>query len=367
MDRTGGASLSSRGNLWARRHVLKGRGGFALGVSKVLRIHFTTADLIQTRVAAAADPFWEMVLSRRRLFEQDTALVLRPWVEQMRPQSGSSQLRPGLVALAALSPRGPYFPDFMTPAQAAAGFDAGMEAVLSTPRVRLSTEIARLATTSELPTWVRRMSDGEPEVLTALDKSLRAYYEGAIKPLDTQIQSRVDADRQRRGRDLLDGGIDQLLAGFAPTMRWRAPVLEVDYPVQRDLYLGGRGLRLVPSFFCRGTPVALADPELPPTLVYPIDHDSHWEIAGTKSLADLLGNTRATVLHAVDGGATTTELARRVATSLASVSRHTAVLREAGLIETQRRGAAVLHTLTPLGESLLSNERRPTAPSLLTA
>ncbi|WP_173132136.1 ArsR/SmtB family transcription factor [Kibdelosporangium persicum] len=292
---------------------------------------------------------------------------MRPWVEQMRPQSGSALLRPGLVALAALSPKGPYFPDFMTPGEAAGGFDSGMQAVLSTPKSRLSAEIAHLAASADVPAWVRRVADGEPEVLAALDQSLRSYYETAIKPLDTQIQSRVDADRQRRGRDLLDGGIDQLLTGFAPMMRWRAPVLEVDYPVTRDLYLEGRGLRLVPSFFCRGTPVALADPGLPPTLVYPIDHDSHWEIAGNKSLADLLGNTRATVLHAVDGGATTTELARRVATSLASVSRHTAVLREAGLIETQRRGAAVLHTLTPLGESLLSNDRRVAAPSLLTA
>nr|WP_042184510.1 winged helix-turn-helix domain-containing protein [Kibdelosporangium sp. MJ126-NF4]CEL16349.1 Putative regulatory protein [Kibdelosporangium sp. MJ126-NF4] len=334
----------------------------------MLRVFFTTADLIHTRVAASADPFWEMVLSRRRLFEQDTALVLRPWIEQTRPQSGSTMLRPGLVALAGLSPRGPYFPDFMTPAQSAEGFDAGMAAVLDTPPARLSAEINQLAATSEVPSWVRRVADGDREVIASVASSLRAYYEAAIKPMDQQIQSRVDADRQRRGRDLLDGGIDQLLAGFGPTMRWKAPVLEVDYPVRRDLHLNGRGLRLVPSFFCRGLPVALADPDLTPTLVYPIDHDTHWEIAGNKGLADLLGNTRATVLHSVDGGATTTELARRVTTSLASVSRHTAVLREAGLIETQRRGAAVLHTLTPLGESLLSNDnKRSFAPSLLTA
>src|SRR5438876_12229110 len=66
----------------------------------------------------------------------------------------------------------------------------------------------------------------------------------------------------------------------------------VRYPVHRDLRLDGRGLRLVPSFFCRGTPVALADPELPPTLVYPLDHSSHWELPGAKSLPDLLGHTR---------------------------------------------------------------------------
>jgi DNA-binding transcriptional ArsR family regulator len=333
----------------------------------VLRIHFTTADLLRTRVAAAADPFWEMVLSRRRLTERDTPLVMRPWVEQMRDQATSTVLRPGVTALVALSPRGRYFPDFLTPTEGAGGFDTGLAALLGTPRRRLVAEIARLAEHSLVPTWARRVADGEPEMLTALGEALRGYHDTAIKPLDTQIQSRVDADRSRRGRDLLDGGIDRLLAGFAPMMTWRAPVLEIQYPIDRDLHLDGRGLRLVPSFFCRSAPVALADPELPPTVVYPIDHTSHWEITGTKSLSDLIGHTRATVLHAVDVGATTTELARRVVTSLASVSRHTTVLREAGLIETQRRGAAVLHTLTPLGASLLANDKRTTSPSLLTA
>jgi DNA-binding transcriptional ArsR family regulator len=48
------------------------------------------------------------------------------------------------------------------------------------------------------------------------------------------------------------------------------------------------------------------------------------------------------------------QLARRVGVSAASVSQHTAVLREAGLIHTSRIGKAVLHTMTPLGTALLN-------------
>ena len=33
-----------------------------------------------------------------------------------------------------------------------------------------------------------------------------------------------------------------MLLGMRPLMRWRFPVLEVDYNVDRDLHLGGRGL-----------------------------------------------------------------------------------------------------------------------------
>ncbi|MFD1271279.1 hypothetical protein ACFQ51_02890 [Streptomyces kaempferi] len=53
-----------------------------------------------------------------------------------------------------------------------------------------------------------------------------------------------------RSRALLDGGTQALLEGLRPMARWNAPVLEVNYPVERDLYLDGRGLLLVPSYFC---------------------------------------------------------------------------------------------------------------------
>lgn len=146
-------------------------------------------------------------------------------------------------------------------------------------------------------------------------------------------------------------------------MQWRPPVLEVQHDVDRDLYLGGRGLRLVPSYFCQRVPVALADPDLHPTVVYPVNHGYAWKYdlaarrSSDRALATLLGSTRAAVLIAVDGGATTTELARRLGTSLSSVSRHTTVLRDAGLVTTCRQGLAVLHTMTPLGAALVRSNR----------
>ncbi len=70
-----------------------------------------------------------------------------------------------------------------------------------------------------------------------------------------------------------------------------------------------------------------------------------------------MGATRAAVFCAVGSGATTTQLANRLSTSLASVSRHTGVLRNAGLITTHRHGAAVVHALTPLGTSLLDQHQ----------
>jgi DNA-binding transcriptional ArsR family regulator len=182
----------------------------------------------------------------------------------------------------------------------------------------------------------------------------RDVESGTIRP-----GLRGQADRAYRARTLLDGGVHGLLSSLRPLMQWRPPVLEVQYPVHRDLHLDGRGLRLGPSYFCRSLPVALADPDLPPTLVYPVHHDDGWrhQPAGS-ALTALLGATRYAVLAAIGHGASTTELAGRLGVAPSSVSRHTSALRQAGILTTHRHGPSVLHTITPVGAALL---RRGTA------
>ena len=74
---------------------------------------------------------------------------------------------------------------------------------------------------------------------------------------------------------------------------------------------------------------------------------------GGAALAALVGRNRAAVLRTIANGCSTTELADRVGISLAAASQHASVLRDAGLITTQRQGSAVLHLITPLGAELL--------------
>ncbi|WP_209644884.1 ArsR/SmtB family transcription factor [Kibdelosporangium banguiense] len=64
------------------------------------------------------------------------------------------------------------------------------------------------------------------------------------------------------------------------------------------------------------------------------------------------------MLAAIREGATTTELAKRLGVAPSSVSRHTNVLREAGIIATYRQGSSVLHSATSLGIALLRANRR---------
>ncbi|MET9804334.1 winged helix-turn-helix domain-containing protein [Streptomyces sp. NPDC006368] len=330
----------------------------------MLRIHFTGADLAGVRMAARPDALWETVLSFHRLRDRRGAPVYGEWRSETRTRlNGETRL------LGALVPQRGYFPDFLTPPEGLHGLDTALEAVRATPPARIHTELALLGASrpgsAPLPGWAAGLAEGRPETFSRLLGALRGYHRAAVEPYWAYIQSQVEADRAVRGRALLDGGADELLASLPPTLRWRSPVLEADYPVDRDLHLDGRGLLLQPSFFCRGTPVVYRDPGLPPVLVYPVTHTDAQAAGepcgpgGASSLGRLVGHTRSEVLRAIGHGGTTSELARRAGVSLASASQHAGVLRDAGLVVTLRQGSSVLHTLTPLGAALLHGGAQP--------
>jgi DNA-binding transcriptional ArsR family regulator len=237
-----------------------------------------------------------------------------------------------------------------------------MEALRRTPATLLHRDLSRLASGRSLPTGADALARGEPRALDDLTGAMSRYRDLALGPYWERVQAAVDADRNRRARAMLDGGIEGLLTSLRPGVRWESGVLHIpDYPNSRELHLLGRGLLLVPSFFCAKTPVALVDPELPPVLVYPVDRLGGLVVDGTDgadtgrtALAALLGRTRAAVLAATDGGCSTGELARRLRISAAAASQHTTVLRNAGLLVSHRDRNTVLHTPTPLGRALLN-------------
>ncbi|WP_245718708.1 ArsR/SmtB family transcription factor [Micromonospora rhizosphaerae] len=317
-------------------------------------------------MAPAADPVWELVLSLHLLQGRSADPLMANWrrtvARGLHQDSASDRLR----LLFALNPPRGYFPDFLTPYQSLQGFEAGLEALRGMPAETLHRDLTVLAGENELPSSASALARGEPEVLRHLTDSMVQYQTLAITPYWPRIQAAVEADRTRRARALLDGGVEGLLTSLRPAMRWDAGVLEVlDYPDTRELHLDGRGLLLVPSFFCARTPVALLDPALPPVLVYPVDRLGGLlrepgrgagpvpDGTNREALAALLGRTRAAVLEATDQGSTTGEVARRLQISAAAASQHTTVLRNAGLLVSQRDRNTVLHTLTPLGRAML--------------
>jgi DNA-binding transcriptional ArsR family regulator len=322
-----------------------------------MRIHFSDVDLGRTRLALQIHHLWEVVGSVQVLRHREGGLFFDRWRGWVREcVRTDNRLRGVLEIVVDLAPHAARFPDLLTPVDELDDVEAAFEAVASTSRARLRAAITRLrAPTSRL----HHLTDGELRALRSMRAALHLYHRIVIHPHLDEIDTGLRVDSAGRMYTFLRDGVEGVLAGLEPFADWDYPVLSLDHSVDRDLHLGGQGLRLAPSYFCLRRPVALADPVSPPTLVFPIKPTSRLlDTDGTRSdpLNALLGLTRATILRSVLGGSTTTDLARRTQVSAATVSHHTAVLRDAGMIITRRHGTSATHLLTPLGLRMLAGD-----------
>ncbi|XUL85695.1 ArsR/SmtB family transcription factor [Streptomyces galilaeus] len=323
----------------------------------MLRIHFTSRDLQSIRVARQPHALWELVCGVCRLDSRQGALEFGHWRRSVRdrlavdPRAGRA-----LSPLRTLIPPVGYIPDFLTPSVTGGGLAGGLDEVRATSRTRLTSELSRLAESRPLPSWVSTLDRPGTKALGALTRALELSCGTLLEPYWPRVQAAVGDDVDLRSRALLDGGTSALLNSLRPHARWHAPVLEVDYPVDRDLHLEGRGLLLVPSYFCWRRPTALADPTLGPVLVYPVAKQPLEIVRESRDgLERLLGRTRTVVLAhlARHGARTTSEVASAANIALPSASYQLGVLRDGGLIASHRDGQFVRHSATPLGLRLL--------------
>jgi DNA-binding transcriptional ArsR family regulator len=217
-----------------------------------------------------------------------------------------------------------------------------------------------------MPPWVRRLADGDRDHRRDLHAAMHVYHSEVVGPVWAELGEAFLDDRTQRGQALLDGGVDRLLSTLSPSIQWDSPVLTTSYPRERDLYLNGRGITLVPSSFCQRNPVSLIDPDLPPVLVYSLtgspghvgrsldakDTPGSLPAVVPEGLAALLGYSRAVALLALRHPCSTTELARRVGVSAGTASRHATALRAAGLVTSTRHRNLMVHHVTHLGRKL---------------
>ncbi|MFI7133938.1 ArsR/SmtB family transcription factor [Nonomuraea sp. NPDC050153] len=329
-----------------------------------LKIVFTPEDLVRVRIASRPDPMWEMVLSLHLLQARGGGTAMGSWRRQVRANLVSTglltEVRDVLIPLA---PAGPYFPDFLTPAEAQMGLEPGVEALVETPRRQIRHELNLLQTYYGLPPGLEDLARGDPRAIRDLGRVAASYCQVAFAPHMQQMEHAIGQERSALARHLADDGVEQMLDHLPPMIRWRPPVLEADYPARaahysREIHLRGRGLTLIPSYFCRTLPVALVDHGLPPVLVYPARRWSPPPITAHDPLVELLGKTRAETLRRIVAtpGCTTTELARLTGVSTANASKHANVLRQAGLITSTRQANLMLHRATTLGTELIRTQ-----------
>lgn len=329
----------------------------------MLRIYFTAEDIARTRLATAPDPLWELVLSVQMLRGQRGDLLFSGWRRQTANALRRHILGPDLRLLMQLCPEIGYFPDFLNPTEAMKGLDHGLEAVRRTPKAVLRRDMTFLAESKKrqgqpLSLRAAHLARGEAAALDALTRTMNDYYRLAISPHSRVIEKAVGHDRSSRLLAFTEGGVEALLRSMRPMLQWEAGELSVPQHRDQEIHLGGRGLTLIPSYFCVNQPMTMFDPDLPPVLIYPVPRSPETLASPDNrrrtALASLVGNTRAAMLEAIGDGGTTTELARKVGVSPASASEHAAIMRAAHLIRSRREGNRMVHELTSLGLSLLN-------------
>ncbi len=329
----------------------------------MLRIYFTSDDIARTRVAPSPDPLWELVLALQMLRPQRGDLLFTGWRRETTAMLRRAGLGPQLQLLLTLNPNVGYFADFLTPAESMRGLQEGLEAIRSTPKRLLSRDVRQLACAQQLPAQVRAVAEGDPSTLTEVTDTMRRCHELIVEPYQRSIETAIDRDRSIRVNAFVTAGVEGLLSSLPPLATWSGGELQVPTHRDQEIHLGGRGLLLIPSYFCVSGPLTLLDPQLPPVLIYPVERQpdalptQHHAIP--EALGALIGATRTAVLQAISTNPRTTqELAKLVGVSAASASEHAGVLRRSGLVISYRDRNRMHHHLTSLGMALLHRGSR---------
>ncbi|GAB2644553.1 winged helix-turn-helix domain-containing protein [Nocardia goodfellowii] len=330
------------------------------------RLYFTPDDLSRVRVGAPLGALGETLLATRTVQRSRTALF-EGWRSQV-----VTAMPENFGVLADLVPADGSFLDLITPTRGARTMSEGITALHLASREELRREVIGAANcelwppTMRLPDWAANLPDRDNRTLSEVAAAFESFHSVAFADRWTHVQSYLDVAVDRMARTMATEGVEGLFATLAPYARWRAPVLEVaTRRVCRDRHLDGRGLVLVPALFVWPEPILLhstVDETLPLTMVVPAIRDmadfaTAWgPRTPNEALNALLGRTRAAALQAIAEGCSTTELARQLGVTPATASEHASILREAGLIDSQRHRNAMRHQLTTLGAALLDGD-----------
>ncbi|GGQ84913.1 ArsR/SmtB family transcription factor [Kitasatospora griseola] len=313
----------------------------------MIRIHFAPEDFTRVRLAPRPAPLQELNVALGLMCRQDGELLHGTWRKRML-----RTLPPAVLPFADLVPAGrpPSFLDVVTDS-----LPDALEQLRSTPAEMVAAELERVYARTPVPAWIGELRRGDAGAWRLVLRAQRAAFEALLGPVWEQVQDLHRAEFVQRAVQLAETGAGPLLAGLLPGARLSGGTWELP-GAPKEIRLDGRGLLLLPSFHGAGGPLLSDLPDRPVVLTYPAGPGLPPQPGGPtgpQALAKVIGPTRTELLHQLSEDRTTTELARRLRVSAATVSAHTAALRGAGLISTARAGKAVLHRRTALGSLLV--------------
>lgn len=186
----------------------------------------------------------------------------------------------------------------------------------------------------------------------------KELWDALVAPVWPQLERLLRADISVRSRRIVADGVGAAIADLHRSVSWHDGAVRVELRAHREvLDCRGSGLVLVPSVMGLDGCAALTEPPAQPTLFYPAQGvTAAWArdpLAREQALAALLGPARARILLAAGEARTTSRVAADEGSAVSTASHHLTVLRDSGLIASERAGARMLHRRTPLGEALV--------------
>jgi DNA-binding transcriptional ArsR family regulator len=320
----------------------------------VVRFELSAEDLRNTRLSFS--PLWEAVLSYRLLLGAASHPLQTGWADWARRAVGPLDLR----TLGALLATGMAF-DFMLPLPEEPGAPIGDELDRmregSTDDVAAEIELAHATLGRTPPVALQPFVDHSQLALHRLAGELKRYWDAALAPHWPAMRAVLEGELLHGAHRHVSGGVDALLTGLHPAVRWDGSTLEVAGSTVRALRPGGRGVVFMATAFAWPEATAGISTDGTPLVAYQARGTAAlWgrvRDEATTGLGVLLGPERAAVLENVRVPRSTTDLARMLRTGASNASYHLAVLRQAGLVESHRYGRRVLYRLSPLGAGLL--------------
>lgn len=334
------------------------------------RLVFSPADIARVRVEPSLGPFAETVLAYSRLIRSVNRQREQPHVLSARVTARD------LAMASFLWLNGNTGLDLFSMLDRSFDFAAGQEMLLNAEADTVAYEAEfwaqerRLARLRGFPVDLAVLESspfaglrvGALASRRALSTEIADFHRRLVQPQWVSVNSHLAAARDVLEERLIAGGVEGLLSSLGDRVRWSGRALSLhDTSVLCDstLQLGGRGLRIVPSYLAlepqaywphdAAAPVLLI---VPMTMTYSTGQGRREPAAG----GQLLGRTRTAVLTAIGRRPhTTSELGSALNITISGASQHASLLRRAGLITTSRDGGSVIHRITSLGERLLRN------------
>jgi len=332
-----------------------------------VELHFDGAALARMRFAIS--PLHELDGLLRGLTGLGGAALPRGWTASLQPRLAELRRTTEINAVLALQ-RLDGGADFMVPPPTSVDQTVGqdLEAVAATPPHILRREVDEcLAGRPEIPDSIREMllsADAAARVARALGQAWTALLASEWPAVQAVCQRDIGWRVERLGR----GGWPAAFEDMHSKLIWDSHYLRVEDSNERTVVLSKEGMVLVPSAFAYPALIVLDSQPWPIAIVYPargsglLREVSREEASVAETLSQLIGTSRASILLALDGPSSTTQLAHSLGLVVGAVGDHLAVLRRAGLVSRVRAGRSVFYQRTVSGDRLIVAGKHDSSP-----